>query len=70
MRSAMDEAVRSAINEAEERGMQQGHEYGWHEACENMARAMLKEELYSKKAIMRVTQLPKEKIDELESEVL
>jgi len=70
MRSAMDEAVRSAINEAEERGMQQGHEYGWHEACENMARAMLKEELYSKKAIMRVTQLPKEKIDELESEIL
>ena len=66
MRSAWGEA----IVRGEERGRQQGKEEGWMEACETMAKAMLQEAGYSKDMIIRITKLSKNRIDELEKEVM
>ena len=53
MRSAMDEAVRSAKDEA----------------CEEMAKKMIKKASYSKDEIIQITQLPKSRIEELEKQI-
>ncbi len=58
------------LKEAKERGHQQGKEDGWMEACETMAKSMLQEAGYSKDMIIRVTKLSKNRIDELEKEVM
>ena len=58
------------LKEAKELGRQQGKEDGWMEACETMAKSMLLEAGYSKDMIIRVTKLSKNRIDELEKEVM
>ncbi len=58
------------LKEAKESGRQQGKEDGWMEACETMAKSMLQEAGYSKDMIIRVTKLSKNRIDELEKEVM
>ncbi len=81
VRSAMDEAVRStetrmrsamdeAVKQAEERGTQKGLDEGRMVACEDMAKAMIMMGVYSKDEIVKITQLSKSKVEELERAII
>ncbi len=66
----MWDPLKEAKESGEALGRQQGKEEGWMEACETMAKSMLQEAGYSKDMIIRVTKLSKNRIDELEKEVM